>query len=145
VFTRILFATDGSPSAEGAFRYARDLAARDHAHLVVVYAFPSVPPYLGEPWRERFREANVAEGQRVTSLAVEAAREAGLNIGLEILEGNAADVILRVAQEQHCDLIVMGSRGHRQLTDLLLGSVSQRVVANASVPVLIVKATPEGH
>ena len=145
VFARILFATDGSPSAEGAFSYARDLAVRDHAHLIVVYAFPSVPAYLGEPWRERFREANVAEGQRVTSLAVEGSREAGLDISIEIVEGQAADVILRVAEEQHCDLIVMGSRGHRQLTDRLLGSVSQRVVAHASVPVLIVKATPEGR
>lgn len=143
MFTRILLATDGSPNVEGALDYARDLALRDDAQVVVVYAFPSVPGYLGEPWRERFIESNVAEGQRVANLATGRLRAAGLDVVVDVLEGPPADAIVRAARSHRCDLIVMGNRGHGQLTSLLLGSVSHRVVAHADVPVLIVKPAAE--
>jgi nucleotide-binding universal stress UspA family protein len=49
VFERILLATDGSPHAVEALKYAHDLASRDHAQVIVVHAFAPVPSYLGDP------------------------------------------------------------------------------------------------
>ena len=48
--TKILLATDGSSHAEEALKYARDLALRDGAQVIVVHAFAPVPSYLGKPW-----------------------------------------------------------------------------------------------
>jgi nucleotide-binding universal stress UspA family protein len=67
-------------------------------------------------------------------------QEAGVNVIVEDLEGPAANAILNVADVRECDLIVMGSRGYGRLVSLILGSVSYRVLAQAPVPVLIVKA-----
>jgi nucleotide-binding universal stress UspA family protein len=53
-------------------------------------------------------------------------------------EGSPAELIMSVAQEEKADLIVMGARGKGQIQELLLGSVSQRVLTHASCPVLIV-------
>lgn len=140
MFKRILLATDGSANAEGAFRCARDLALDSDAQVVVVYAFPSVPRGLGEPYRERFIVSYTSEGQRIVSQAAERLRDAGVNVETEVLEGPPADAILYVADLRRCDLIVMGNRGQGELTSLLLGSVSHRVLAHAHVPVLIVRA-----
>jgi nucleotide-binding universal stress UspA family protein len=61
----------------------------------------------------------------------------------EVLEGPPADAILRVAEARNVDLIVMGARGLGSLGSLLLGSVSQKVLAHATCPVMIVRAQEE--
>ena len=142
-FSKVLLATDGSPNAEGAFRYARDLALRDNAQAIVAHAFPSIPTHLGEPWGDQFIAKSVAQGEQVANHAAERLREAGLDVDVAVLEGPPADAILRVADVRQCDLIVMGNRGYGELASLLLGSVSHRVLAHAHVPVLIVRATME--
>jgi nucleotide-binding universal stress UspA family protein len=140
-FSRILLATDGSPNAEGAFQYARDLALREKAQVILVHAFRSIPTHLGEPWREQVIEKTVAHGEQVANHVAERLQEAGIDVIVEVLEGPPADAILRVADVRQCDLIVMGNRGHGEVASLLLGSVSHRVVAHAHAPVLIVRAT----
>ena len=141
MFERILLATDGSSHAEEALKYARDLARRDHAQVIVVHAFAPVPSYLGEPWGDRAMARHVAGGQQVANEAAQKLQEAGLEVIVEVLEGPPAEAILRVADVRECDLIVMGSRGHGTLASLLLGSVSHRVLAHARAPVMIVSAT----
>ena len=61
----------------------------------------------------------------------------------EILQGPPADAILRVAKTRDVDLIVMGARGLGSLGSLLLGSVSQKVMAHATCPVIIVREQKE--
>lgn len=57
----------------------------------------------------------------------------------DVLEGPAAEAILRVAEVRKVDLIVMGTRGLGQLKGLLLGSQSQKVLAHAPCPVLLAR------
>lgn len=143
MFTKILLATDGSPNAKDALKYARDLALRDEAQVIVLHAFPQVPDYLGTPWREKFVSNHFGEGEGIANEAAEELRAAGVDVTVEVLEGPPADAILRVADVRQCDLIVMGNRGHGELTSLLLGSVSHRVLAHAQMPVLVVKNKEE--
>jgi nucleotide-binding universal stress UspA family protein len=140
MFTRILLATDGSAHAEAASSLVQDLARHDGAQVILLHAFEPVPSYLGEPWGDQVMARNIAEGERVVKQVDRKLREAGIDVIVEVLEGPAAEAILRVATVRECDLIVMGSRGHGALASLLLGSVSLRVLAHAQVPVMITRA-----
>jgi nucleotide-binding universal stress UspA family protein len=140
MFKRILLAADGSGHAERAQEYARDLALHDDALVIVVHAFEPVPTYLGEPMWGDIVGRHVDAGRRIAKEAAGALQDAGVGVDVEVLEGPAAEAILRVADAQHVDLIVMGTRGHGALTSLLLGSVSHRVLAHSPVPVMIVRA-----
>jgi nucleotide-binding universal stress UspA family protein len=92
---------------------------------------------LGMPQYEHLLEARSALGQRVLDSAQ--AQLGGLvSVETQLIEGPPAPAILRVAAEDRCDLIVIGSRGHGQLSGLLLGSVSSAVAQRAECPVLIV-------
>ncbi len=139
MFTKILLATDGSPDAERALAYARDLAIQDKALVFVVSTFPPVPGQLGNPWYDRWIVSNMSKSEKVAKEAAEKLRKAGAEAVVEVLEGPPADAILRVADSQKCDLIIMGTRGHGALVSLLLGSVSHRVLSQARVPVLVLK------
>jgi nucleotide-binding universal stress UspA family protein len=140
MFKRILLAMDGSPHAKRALKYARDLALRDGAQVIVVHAFDPVPTYLGKAQEDRMVARHVAGGYEVANDTAKELQEAGLEVVVEVLEGPPADAILRVADVRECDLIVMGSRGHGTVTSLLLGSVSHRVLAHTQTPVMVVRA-----
>jgi len=143
MFKKILLATDGSSDAGQALIYARDLALRDGAHVIVVHAFDPVPSYLGDPVEGRVLARHISAGEEVANDAAGKLQEAGVQVIVEVLEGPAADAILKVADVRECDLIVMGSRGHGTLASLLLGSVSHRVLSHARIPVMIVKSQEE--
>ncbi len=59
-----------------------------------------------------------------------------------LAEGSPATAILQIAQERQCDLIVMGTHGRTGLTRVVMGSVAEQVVRNATCPVLTVKTPP---
>jgi nucleotide-binding universal stress UspA family protein len=53
--------------------------------------------------------------------------------------GHAADAIAHLAEEGKFDLVVMGSRGHGEVMNLVLGSVATKVLAKCSIPVLLIR------
>ena len=137
MFHKILVAVDGSPNSHQAMTMATDLAQRYNASICLLHAFPHVSDLLGTPQYEHLLEARSAIGNQL----LEATRKqlpASLVVEQQLLEGPAAPAILRVADEERCDLIVLGSRGYGQLTGMLLGSVSNVVAQRAHCPVLIV-------
>lgn len=139
MFTKILLATDGSPSAAEAARYTGPLARLTGAQVIVLHAYPRVPAFLGEPDFSQLIHENLAEAERIVTPVVEQMITAGIDASAEILEGPPAEAILAVAENSGCDLIVLGTRGYGQLAGMLLGSVSQKVLANATLPVLVVR------
>jgi nucleotide-binding universal stress UspA family protein len=133
----ILVAVDGSENARAALDFAIDMAPRYGATLVLLHAFPHVSDLLGTPQYEQLLAARTLIGQRL----LEAARTQVGDITAtqtQLVEGPPTPAILRVAAEEGCDMIIMGSRGHGQIAGLLLGSVSSAVAQQARCPVLIV-------
>ncbi len=140
MFERILLATDGSDHSKEALKYAQALAVRDDTQVIVVHAFRSASPYLEGETRDNLIARYVAEGRAVAREAVEELEKVGVDTMVELLEGPPTNAILRVVEARQPDLIVMGSRGHGELSSLLLGSVSHRVLAHTDIPVLVVRA-----
>ncbi len=139
MFTKILLATDGSDSAAEAARYTSQLARLTGAEVIVLHAYPRVPAFLGEPNFSQLIHENLEEADRIVVPVVEQLVDAGIDASAEIMEGPPAEAILAVSEGSGCDLIVLGTRGYGQLAGMLLGSVSHKVLANATLPVLVVR------
>jgi nucleotide-binding universal stress UspA family protein len=147
VFDAIVVGTDGSDTAREAVRQAIDLAARLGARLHVVSAYEPVP---AARLREESRQVpedlqwliNPREDVDATLReAIAAAREAGIEAVPYAREGDPADAILDVAEEQHAQLVVVGNRGMTGARRFLLGSVPNRVSHHAPCSVLIIRTT----
>jgi nucleotide-binding universal stress UspA family protein len=147
VFASIVVGTDGSDTAKTAVRYAIDLARELGARLQIVSAFePVSDPRLRERQIEAPKDVQWAVGQREDVIALlneaaEDARLAGITAETFARQGDAADAIIDVAEEQRCDLIVVGNRGMTGAKRFLLGSVPNRVSHHAPCSVLIVRTT----
>ena len=84
---------------------------------------------------------NIKEVLECFSEKAQADTEAQTFITDEVLikHGTPAEVIVETAQEQNCDLIVMGTYGHGTLTDVLVGSTAKWVIKNSPIPVLVIR------
>lgn len=133
MYKRILLATDGSILAKGGVRQGIRLASATGAAVVVVYASPATSR-LGAP------VADSVIARHLNSVRAEA-RRAGVECTVLHLEGlRPADAIVASATAEDCDLVVVGSHGRGALEQLWLGSVTTRVLATCSVPVLVHRA-----
>ncbi len=140
MFEKMLLAVDGSVHALRAARIAADLARTVKAkEFRIVVAYDFIPPYLGEPNMQYAIDARMEEAKSILDAAVKTVGDLPCEIHTELIEGSSAESIIDVAKTRQSDLIVMGSRGLGTLAGLLLGSTSQKVVAHASCPVLIVR------
>ena len=140
MFEKVLLAVDGSEHALHAARTAADLVrTMNSKDLRIVVSYDFIPPYLGEPNLQYAIDARVEEAKAILKKAIEAVGDVPCEINMELIEGSAAEAILDVAVTRNSDVIVMGSRGLGKLAGLLLGSTSQKVVAHAPCPVLIVR------
>ena len=140
MFEKVLLAVDGSEHALHSARTAADLARTMNSkefRIVVVYDF--IPPYLGEPNMQYAIDARMEESKVIMQKAIETVGNIPCEIHTEFIEGSPAEAIIDVAVTRKSDVIVIGSRGHGTLAGLLLGSTSQKVVAHAPCPVLIVR------
>jgi nucleotide-binding universal stress UspA family protein len=134
-----LVAIDGSAGSDAAIEEALDLARESGAR--VTFAFIRKPPssLLGYPYYERLLRTELTTARDALEAAKGKALSAGIESRSEILEGDAIDELVSLADNRGVDLIVMGSRGRGAFAGALLGSVSSGVVQHANVPVLVAK------
>jgi nucleotide-binding universal stress UspA family protein len=147
MFASIVVGTDGSDTAKTAVRYAIDLARELGARLQIVSAYEPVSDQrLREELVRQPRDMHWTVSPREDVLVLlEEAREDAKLAGVEAetfaRQGDAADAILDVAEEQRSDLIVVGNRGMTGAKRFLLGSVPNKVSHHAPCSVLIVRTT----
>jgi nucleotide-binding universal stress UspA family protein len=141
---KILVATDGSRNALRAVKYAAKLAhlLRTGSNKITLI---SVHDDIGLRHARAFvGKAEVADYLRELSEkelkpARKLLKEDGVDYDMEIRTGHVAQEIVDCADKGKFDMIVLGSKGRSAVTDLLLGSVAQRVLAIAKQPVVMVK------
>ena len=150
-FTRILCAVDFSESSLAALAAAFSLAAQSSAALVVVHALewpwqePPRPTFEGLPPAQAAALADFRRYQytsalaRLDSLIPDEARAKSMPT-LRVTDGKSHVEILRAADEEHADLIVIGVRGRGQVDLALFGSTTNQVVRQARCPVLTLRA-----
>jgi nucleotide-binding universal stress UspA family protein len=140
---RVLVAMDGSEGSDWAAAYAASLlwSSEVEVRIVTVLSFELYPVTMqGEELVDTpDRAGRVALAvERATARGRCAFESAGLPVSAVHRFGNAADEILAEATDWRADLLVLGRRGLRAPTKWLVGSVSDRVLHHAKVPILLI-------
>jgi nucleotide-binding universal stress UspA family protein len=147
LFSRIVVGTDGSETAQRAVKEAAELARQTGAELDLVSAYEPVPQSrLRSEQLEAPDDIAHTVGPRedvdaILSTAAEDVREAGINVRTFARQGEPADAILDVAEEEKADLIIVGNKGMTGAKRFLLGSVPNKVSHHAPCSVLIIRTT----
>ena len=144
-FTEIVCAIDFSASSERALTYALDVAQEADARMTLLHVI-ELPPELRElPNMEgldvaAIRAAAEADCLRLLRAMVPARAHDYCTIHTEVIEGNPAREIVRLAEQRDADLIVMGVQGRSAIDMLFFGSKTHAVLRKAPCPVLTVRA-----
>ncbi|APA88281.1 universal stress protein [Paraburkholderia sprentiae WSM5005] len=144
MYTRILVAVDGSNTSRRAFAAALDLAKSNGAVLRPFYVVENTPMYFEAPGYDPsiLRNRLIEEGQELRVEFSKAMAEQGVHGDPAVSEasslGDVAEIVLQAAAEFNADLLVMGTHGRRGFQRLILGSVAERCVRQATLPVLLI-------
>lgn len=168
MYNNILFPTDGSKGADAALEHARDLASKYDATVHVLYVADSenelshmsivdegtgasgmVKPDKVEQSSGMTKKGGTgmdrleAAGEKVVKTTAENLDESNVDTVSEVRHGNPYRTIVNYADENGIDIIVMATHGRRGIDRYLLGSVTEKVVRTADVPVLTVRLSEE--
>jgi nucleotide-binding universal stress UspA family protein len=157
---KILYATDLSKNSAFAFQYALDMALEHGAKIVILHVVEPIPPMVKHyvkgfvdeiKWEEKIQyEQQVAVEQIKHRIAAFCERQAKFCLPcLELVSatlvriGHPVDEILKAADEEACDLLILGTHGKGFLKHTFLGSVARSVSDRTRKPVFVVPL-PEG-
>jgi nucleotide-binding universal stress UspA family protein len=147
LFKAIVVGTDGSDTATKAVQQAADLASRVGATVHLVSAYEPVPQGRLRDERQQVPDDMqwmINPREDVNNVLEESAKtleEAGVEVETHAREGDPADAILDVAEEQEAALIVVGNKGMTGAKRFLLGSVPNKVSHHAPCSVMIIRTT----
>lgn len=137
LFRRILVPYDFSTPARQSLEAAVDLAARHGGRLLVLHAIaPFYPAAEGAPWIPP-DDLITAEKRRLSALVARVAGRRGIKADTKVVIGHPYERIMDAAKGM--DSIVMATAGRTGLTHLLIGSIAEKVVRHAKVPVLTIR------
>ena len=135
----ILNATDGSVVSERATHHAIHLAKLTGAELLILHVVETNLAWYAGAFYEQVVDELRDFGDKVFEGAMETVGHHGVKARSMMMDGHSGVVIVRLAEREKVDLIVMGALGKTMVEEALLGSVSRHVVRHASCPVLVVK------
>jgi len=141
---KILIATDGSETSMRAANMAVSIGKASGASLTAVYVLDvhrlaQLPGYAAMPGiKDNLMELMLKEGGEALEEIGDMARDANVAYERVVVEGDPGEELLKLCSDQGFDLIVLGSIGKSGLTKFLLGSVAEKVVRHAHIPVLVV-------
>jgi nucleotide-binding universal stress UspA family protein len=138
MFSNILVAVDGSESAKKAFERSIYLAQKCNSSLDLVHV---IQCELGGDSATTFEIIEDLKNKAKEMLEEYKIQSAKKNVSIQIMvtQGDPAQVIIELAKVKSYDLIIMGTRGRTAFQELLIGSVSQKVMHHASCPVMVVR------
>ena len=142
LFKRILVPVDGSKYMEANVGYALEIARKMDSKITLIYVVTLQAPVAPELGGASYPDPKPLEeaGLKILETAKNIAKSEGADpeTRLERGYGNAAEQILRIAEQEGSDLIVIGAKGHSLLKRLLVGSVCETVMHYAACPVLVI-------
>jgi nucleotide-binding universal stress UspA family protein len=138
-YQSLLVPYDGSEFSKKALRRAGEMAKTDGGQVTVLYVIPRYEEMMEFYRSDSIKKSLHAEAEKILGEAKALAAEIGITIRTEIREGHASDEIIAAAHKLENDLIAMGTYGWKGMNNAIMGSTTNRVIAHASCPILVVK------
>lgn len=144
MFKRIIVAIDGSRTSQHAFEAALDLAVTHQAVVQPYYVVESGPMYMDVPGYDPsvLQKGLTEQGATVAREAAKAMKARGVAGDVVTVEATVSDdvasLIIGAARAFNGDLLVMGTHGRKGFKRMILGSVAERCLRQASLPVLLI-------
>jgi len=141
MFTKILVPVDGSDNSYRALEAALVLSEKLGSNISVINVMEQVPitHIESEKLLSELLEAYKKENQEILSKCSDIARQKGIAIKTVLLQGNPAPVILDYSKKENFDLVIMGSRGMGKFKELIIGSVSSKIVHHSPCAIMIIR------
>jgi len=142
-FKKIVIGYDGSESSKKALLKAIELSKEMNAELHIIgvvrpfefFAIDYIPPEE----IEEYEKEEISKEEKFLKEASELAEKEGVKPFLKVMEGEPAEELMTYADENNCDLIIVGHRGVGGFKRMLLGSTASNLVKYANQSVLVVK------
>jgi nucleotide-binding universal stress UspA family protein len=151
-FKHILYATDFSENAEYACSYAKSVADQYNAAITLLHVIKDeLPDFMifdagmdrtSKEVSNRLTMQKELDKEQKDQIISRIEAEYGDKAGIKnyiVEKGNPAKVIIKVVEEEACDLIVMGFKGRSTFEDLLMGDTVRHVISKVEIPVLVVQ------
>jgi nucleotide-binding universal stress UspA family protein len=152
---KILYATDMSKNSSYAYLFATDMARRHDAKIIILHAIEPIPPYVdvytgitAEVKQKQQGETIEEMKKHLQTFCSKVEAQIGppcvdLVSKILIRRGHPPEEILNTAEDEGCDMIVLGTHGKGFLAHTFLGSVSSAVLHRTRKPVYIIPLPPE--
>jgi nucleotide-binding universal stress UspA family protein len=141
MFSKLLVPVDGSENSVRALEAAIFLSKKIDAHVAVMHVMEKPPTLYIHPQKEleellrNYRK----EGEQILEKCEEIGNRNGVELQKVMIEGDVAPKIIKFAEKELFDMIVMGHRGSGRFKEMVLGSVSEKVLRQAKHSVLIIR------
>ena len=140
---KILLAVDGSPFTKKMLAYLaahEELITAGRHEYTALTVQPSLPPRARAALsKDMVDEYYAEESAKVLDPVTKFLAQSGIAVHTRAEIGPAGTTIAKIAEDDKFDLIIMGTHGHGSLGKLVMGSVSTQVLANCSVPVMLIR------
>jgi nucleotide-binding universal stress UspA family protein len=130
---------DGSDSSKKALDRTVALSKMNSTGITLLYVIPRYEEMIGFFRTSSIHNQLLEEGARIIKQAEQMVSNSGAPVKTIVEEGPVGERIVEIANSLKNDLIVMGSHGWRGVNKVLIGSIAERVIAYAAVPILIAR------
>lgn len=138
-YSKILLPVSGKTCgkrANKALQHAMQLCAGE---IILLHVTPPLSQMVGGEAHAQLKREENAQGQTCLGPAIQELEKTKIPFRTRVEEGTPAETIVRVAHEENADLIVMFTDGRDGLEDLLIGSITERVLRNTDTALLVVR------
>lgn len=138
-YSSLLVPFDGSESSKKALARACELSTLDGGEITVLYVIPRYEEMMDFFKTETITKSLFQEAEKILEVAKKIAAGLGVQIKAVVQEGHAGDKVVELSDKFKNDLIVMGTHGWSGMNKAIMGSTTERIIANAIRPILIVR------
>ncbi|MDI9396152.1 MAG: universal stress protein [Euryarchaeota archaeon] len=141
LYRNIVIATDGSENSLKAISCGIEIAKLSGATIHAIHVVDT-PPAISKVWtagKDMIYEMMISDGKKIMHKVKKIIKDSGVEVREILLYGHPGEEIIKFAENNNMDLIVIGTLGKTGLERFLMGSVAEKVLRYSKVPVMVVR------